>query len=134
MQTITRTLSIVRAAAGPGLIAALLLVGGCASPPPTPPDDALVAARTAIANAERADATRHAGRELGSARELLTRADRAVTDVDMPTARRFAELSRADAELALARTEAAKAAVINREMQLGVDALSDELHRKETPQ
>ena len=115
-----------------GLAGSLLLVAACASAPPAP-DAAIDAAKVAIANAEKADAGHHAGPELGEARQKLASADDAVTDENMILAERFAQESRVQAELASARTEAAKAAAVNKEMERGADALSEEMERAGEP-
>lgn len=106
----------------------LMLVAACASAPPAP-DAALDAAKVAIANAEKADAGHHAGAELGEARQKLASADAAVAAEKMILAERFAQESRVQAELASARTEAAKAAAVNKELERGADALTEELER-----
>lgn len=115
-----------------GLAGTLLLMSACASAPPAP-DAAIDAAKVAIANAEKADAGHHAGAELGEARQKLASADDAVTDENMILAERFAQESRVQAELASARTEAAKAAAVNKEMERGADALSEEMERAGEP-
>ena len=115
-----------------GLAGSLLLVTACASAPPAP-DAAINAAKVAIANAEKADAGHHAGAELGEARQKLVSADAAVADEKMILAERFAQESRVQAELASARTEAAKAAAVNKEMERGADALSEEMERAGEP-
>jgi hypothetical protein len=47
----------------------------------------------------------------------------------MVVAQRLAEQSRVEADLALARTEEAKATDINQEMKRGADALTEEMQR-----
>jgi hypothetical protein len=47
----------------------------------------------------------------------------------MILAERFAQESRVQAELASARTEAAKAAAVNKEMERGAVALAEEMER-----
>jgi len=112
-----------------GVLAMIVLLGACASSTP-PPNPALAAARAAITNAERADATRYAGAELSTARQKLTLADQAVSARNMTEALYYAEQSRVEAELAHARAESAKAIAINAEMQRSADALIDELQRR----
>jgi hypothetical protein len=111
----------------------LMLVAACASAPPAP-DSAMDAAKVAISNAEKADASHYAGAELGEARQKLASADKAVLDESMIQAERFAQESRVQAELAFARTEAAKAAAVNKEMERGAIALTEELERAGEPQ
>jgi outer membrane protein OmpA-like peptidoglycan-associated protein len=78
----------------------VLMLAACASTPPAP-TASLQAAQLAISNAERADASRYAGGELGEARTKLASADTAVKEQRMTMAERFAEESRAEAELVL---------------------------------
>jgi hypothetical protein len=111
-----------------GLAGMLMLVAACASAP-SAPDAAIDAAKVAISNAEKADASHYAGAELGEAREKLASADAAVADESMILAERFAQESRVQAELASARTEAAKAAAVNKEMERGTVALVEEMER-----
>ena len=115
-----------------GLAGILMLVGGCASTPPAP-ESALDAARVAISNAEKAEAGQFAGAELGEARQKLAMADNAVRDENMVVAERFARESQVQAELASARTAAAKAASVNVEMGRGADALAEEMQRAGEP-
>jgi len=115
-----------------GLAGILMLVGGCASTPPAP-ESALDAARVAISNAEKAEAGQFAGAELGEARQKLAMADNAVRDENMVVAERFARESQVQAELASARTAAAKAAAVNVEMGRGADALAEEMQRAGEP-
>ncbi|MEO8445488.1 MAG: DUF4398 domain-containing protein [Gammaproteobacteria bacterium] len=115
------------------LAGALLLVGACASAP-LAPTASLDAARVAIANAERVDAGRYAGVELGEAREQLAAANTAagkkdVKDTDMITAGRLAEQARVEAELASAKTEQAKATAINSQLSRDASALTEEMQR-----
>lgn len=109
-------------------IAAGMLITACASSPPAPAS-ALDAAKVAISNAEKADASRYAGAELGEARQKLASADQAVADESMILADRYAQESRVQAELASARTSAAKAAEVNKEMERGAVALTEEMQR-----
>ncbi|HSC69404.1 MAG TPA: DUF4398 domain-containing protein [Cellvibrio sp.] len=106
-----------------------LLLAGCSSPPKAP-DQALQAAETAIANAEQARVADYASPELGSARDKLTAAREAVVKEEMVTAARLAEQSRADAELAIAKAEAAKAQEVNEELGKNANTLQQELQRK----
>ncbi len=122
----TRTMQPIRrfAASAGGL----LLLAACASVP-MPPTEALKAAEQAIASAEKARVADHASPELGEAREKLTAANAAVQKEDMVVAQRLAEQSRADAELALAKSEAAKAKAVNDEMKTSTEAMKQEMQR-----
>jgi uncharacterized membrane protein YeaQ/YmgE (transglycosylase-associated protein family) len=115
-----------------GLTGVLMLVGACASAPLVP-QSALDGARVAISNAEKAEAGQFAGAELGEAREKLSMADNAVREENMVEAERFAQESQVQAELASARTAAAKAASVNEEMKRDADALTEEMERTGEP-
>lgn len=128
MRALSRISRRARLGIAAGSVAVVMLAAGCATVPPAP-TSSLTAAKAAIANAERADASRYAGAELGAARQKLAQADRAVAAEDMVVAQRLAEQSRVEADLALARTEEAKATDINQEMKRGADALTEEMQR-----
>jgi uncharacterized protein DUF4398 len=102
---------------------------GCASSPPAPTAN-IQAAQQAIASAERVEAGRFAAGDLGSARTKLAAADTAVGEKQMVLAARYADESRADAELAAARTVAAKANTVNEDMKRSTGALVEEMNRR----
>lgn len=106
---------------------AALLIAGCASQPA--PTGQLRAAQQAIDDAERAQATEHAAGELSEARSKLASANAAVEEREMERAARLADEARVDAELAAARTAAAKALAANDEIRQGTRALVEELQR-----
>jgi hypothetical protein len=110
------------------LAGVLMLAAGCASAPPAPTSN-LEAARQAIATAERLQAGEYAAAELGQARARLASADAAVNEEKMLEAARFADQARADAELASARTGAAKAKTVNDEMRRSTETLIEEMRR-----
>lgn len=109
-------------------VAALLALGACATPP-QPPTQAIEAADAAIRDAERTRVPDYASPELAEARVKLAAAHDAVRDENMIVAQRLAEESRADAELASARTESAKAKTVNDDMQRSIDTLKQEMRR-----
>ncbi|WP_372958202.1 DUF4398 domain-containing protein [Marinobacter sp.] len=111
------------------LLIATLILTACATAQ-LPPTEALNAARDAIENAEQAQARQYAGAELEEANQHLMAANKAVEDERMVEAERLARQARVAAELAIARTEAAKAAEINREMGRGAEALDEEMQRQ----
>jgi hypothetical protein len=88
----------------PGLAAALWLAA-CASVPP--PTEQLAASRAAIESAELAGANRTAPVEIAHAREKLTAAQLAVNNGENERARRFAQESLVDAQLAQAKASSA---------------------------
>ena len=118
-----RSLRIV----APGL--ALFFAAACASTPPIPAPN-LQAAQQAIANAERVDAASHAAAELGEARGKLTSAQHAIDEKNMIAAAQFADEARAEAELASARSDAAKAHAVNDDMKHSTATLIEEMQRK----
>ena len=105
-----------------------LLLGACASTPPAPTTN-LQAAQQAIATAERGEAARYAPGELSEAHTKLALADTAVTERKMVVAERFADQSRAEAELASAKTSAVKANAVNDEMKRSNGTLVEEIKR-----
>ncbi len=108
-------------------ILGVLALAACASAPP--PTASLQAAQQAIVIAEQADAGHFASGELAEARAELASANSAVTEQHMVIAERFAEESRAEAQLANAKTVYVKAQVINDEMSRSNVALTEELQR-----
>lgn len=110
------------------MLTSMLALPGCASAPKAP-ERALQAAEQAITTAEQARVADYASPELGEARRNLTAARDAVKDEEMVLAERLAVQSRSDAELALAKAEAAKARAVNLEMQESIDALKQEMQR-----
>lgn len=111
-----------------GLAGTALLLAACASQP-VPPTQELQAAQFAIQSAEQARVGEHAALELGMAREKLAAAEAAVQDEDMPQATRLAEQSRAEAELAMARSQMTKARIVNQEMRDSTESLKQEMQR-----
>lgn len=109
-------------------VTGVLLLGACASAPPAPKTN-LLAAQQAIAAAERGEAARYAPGELSEAHTRLALADTAVTERKMVMAEHLADQSRAEAELASAKTSAAKANAVNDEMKRSNGTLVDEMKR-----
>lgn len=122
--------SLTRAVLLSTILVAGLLLSACASKPMGPPDS-LSQARDAIAQAEQSDSRQYAGSELDAAKQKLEKAETAVDEQDMAQAERLAQEALIAAELASARTSAAKAEQVNREMERGAEALTDEMRRKE---
>jgi uncharacterized protein involved in exopolysaccharide biosynthesis len=128
----TRSTFLLRRAANITAIGPLLILAACASNPPEP-TVAMKAAEQAIAAADRARIADAASPELNEAREKLTAAQAAVQDEKlknrMVVAERFALESRVDAELATAKSEAAKAQAVNDEIKQSTATLSQEMQR-----
>ncbi|MCC5859123.1 MAG: DUF4398 domain-containing protein [Ectothiorhodospiraceae bacterium] len=112
----------------PTLALTVLLLGACASAP-VAPTVSLTEAREAVARAEQAGSRQHAGSELDDAKRKLEQAEHAVDQEDMVEAERLAREAEVAADLASARTEAAKAVEINRQMGRGAEALTEEMRR-----
>jgi hypothetical protein len=111
--------------------AALILFCTACSTAMPPPTAALNSARDAIVRAEESGARQHADAELNEAQQKLVQAERSVRGEQMVEAERLAQESMITAQLASARSEAAKALEITREMRRSVDALAEELRRQE---
>ena len=109
-------------------VTSLFIIGACASTPPAPTAN-LQAAQQAISTAEQANAGKFAPEELGEARTRLASANEAVTNKKMVEAERLADQSRADAELASAKTTAVQAKAVNEEMSKSTATLVEEMQR-----
>jgi hypothetical protein len=107
----------------------LFLFGTALAANPAPTEN-LLAAQQAIANAERVDAAVNSAVELGEARSKLALATAAVNEKEMVVAQRLADESRAEAELAAARSTVAKANAVNNDMKRNTSTLIDEMQRK----
>lgn len=111
-----------------GSVAMFLVLAACAAAP-VPPTNELLAARAAIDSAEQARVADYASPELGEARDKLAAANAAVQLEEMTTAKRLAEQSKADAQLALAKAQATKARLVNEEMLTSTASLKEEMQR-----
>ena len=85
-------------------VAGLLSLAACSSSAPRP-TEALQAAESAITAADQARAMEYAAPELNEAREKLSAANNEVSQENNESAKRLAEQSRIDAELALAKSK-----------------------------
>ena len=119
----TRTLRSLVAGAG-----ATVLLLGCASTPPEP-TVSMKAAEQAIAVADRARVSDSNSPELSEARDKFSAAQVAIQGKHMVEADQLAQESRVDAELASAKIDAAKAKVVNDEMQHSTDTMNQEMNR-----
>lgn len=124
-----KSASITRRRLRFALPALLMFAGAVIAAPPIPTTN-LQAAQQAIANAERVDAATHAGVELGEARGKLSAAQHAVEEKKMVVAQQYADEARAEAELAAAKSGAAKAMAANEDIKRGTETLIDEMQRK----
>lgn len=103
------------------LLATLGLLGACASTPP--PTGAISRADLALQQAETAQAAVYAPGDLLRAREQLESAEAEVRNERYARARRLAEQSAADSQLAIARSRAAIARAGNTSAQGSMNAL-----------
>jgi Domain of unknown function (DUF4398) len=110
------------------VVCSVLTIAACATTPPEP-TVAMKAAEQAIAAADRTRIADAASPELSEARQKLSAAQTEVQAKRMVEAERLAVESRADAELASARNEAAKAKVVNDEIKQSTATLSQEMQR-----
>lgn len=108
----------------------LLALAACASTPP--PTDELARAESAIKRAEEARVADYASPELKTAREKLAAARDAANRSEMVLAARLAEQSRLDAEVATAKSDAAKAKSNIEEMKKANEAIQQESLRNST--
>ena len=112
----------------------LLVLGwlaGCASS--QPPSEAvsadLATARTAVEQAEQADATNYAALEMRNARQKLEQAQAAMDRGDRMLAQRLAEQAAVDAQLAEVKSRSTKAQNAVTEVQESIRALREEIQR-----
>jgi hypothetical protein len=107
------------------LLALITVLAGCATLPPDP--TLLNNARAAISQAELVGAQEYSPLELRFARERLEAAIEAMELEDVDQARRLADGAEIEAQLALARTQAALARAELAEKQRALDELKADL-------
>ncbi len=115
-----------------GALLASLVLAACSSAA-AKPDDAMVRAKTAVDQATSAGSAQYAAMDLNSAQSELQTANAAETKGDYKQARYMAEDAEADAELALAKTQAAKAAEAAKQVRQGNQALQDQVNTPNNP-
>ena len=118
----------VRLALPLAALLASIALGACATTPPPTAEMALSTA--AVAHAAGAGANELAPAQMQTARDKLARANTAMGAKDYAAARSLAEEARADAQLAEARAETAKATKAADEVQRADRALREEMNRK----
>lgn len=106
----------------------LLTLAACASAP-VAPTQSLQAAKDAITTAEQARVADYASLELSQARDKLASALVAVEQEEMVVAKRLADESLLDAQLATARAGELKAKKVNEDMKEGTKVLKQEMDR-----
>lgn len=106
-------------------VSVVLALAGCAGNPPTAE---LVRSESSVSQAIEVGAREHAPLELRAAETKLEQARAAANiEKDYNKARRLAEQSQADAELAAARSLSAKARMSVEELQKSIQLLRQEL-------
>ena len=117
---------------GASLVAtSLAVMVGCASTPI--PNEKIAVAKAALQRAERAGAPDSAPVELATARDKLSRAEKAVADRDALPATRLAEQANVDAELAEATAIQQRSHKAAMEFDSSMQALRQEAMRSTQP-
>ena len=111
-----------------GPVLALLVVAACASMPP--PTSELGVSTAAVAHAAGAGANEAAPVDMNSARDKLARANKAMIDKDYKLALSLSQEAQADARLAEAKADSARAVKAAAAVQADGQALREELARK----
>jgi hypothetical protein len=101
-------------------VAVLGALGACSGVPPT---DVISQAELALQQADTAQAAVHAPGDLLRARQQLESAQAAMRDEEYDKARRQAEQSTADSQVAIAKSRAAVAAAADKATQESMSAL-----------
>ena len=109
-------------------MAGLLVLAACASAPAAP-NRSLQAAEQAIATAEQARVADYASLELSQARDKLAAARVAVQKEEMVLAKRLADESLVDAQLATAKAGELKSKKVNEDMKESTETLKQEMDR-----
>lgn len=112
-----------------GALAGLALLAGCATTPP--PADLMNRAEYTLREAEQSGARESSPLELRFAQEKYSAAQAAMGREDYEAARRLAEQSIANSQLAQAKAEAADARASAERVRRGVESLRQELLRME---
>lgn len=113
------------------LLAAIAL-NGCSSAAPRP-DDALVRAKTAVDQATTAGSGQYAPVDLNAAGSKLQSANEEEAKGNYKQAKYLAEESQVDAELALAKTQDAKAQQAADQVRKGNQALQNQVDQTSNP-
>lgn len=122
--------SYMRSTVGLVVFAALAIaLGGCRSAGP-PPTTQMAQARSALEQAQTADAAEYAGMELRRAQQKFEEAQAALANRRHVRARRLAEQAAVDAELAAVKARSAKTQEAVAELQESIRALQEEASRQ----
>jgi hypothetical protein len=110
------------------IILCSFFIAGC-GPKMLPPHDKISDAEMALDRAREEGAGDYDPADLKIAEDKLARAKKAMSDGDYKSAARQSEESAIDAQTAEARSKAAKAKEISRQMEENVDSLRKEVER-----
>lgn len=127
-----KTRALTSHAASVAALSTMLLLAAC-SGQPARPDASLVRAKTAIDQATLAGGTRYAPADLNHAQSQLQAANVSQVRGDEKRARYQAEEAEADAQLALARAQAGKAAEAALQVRQGNQALQEQMEQSNDP-
>ncbi|MEQ9465748.1 MAG: DUF4398 domain-containing protein [Haliea sp.] len=114
------------------VVAATILLTACSSVPE--PVGEMASARAVVRNLSDTEARTYAAVEADRARTKLQRAEAALRAENFDEARRLATEAEADAELARAKTDAAKATRAASELEQSIQILRSEIERAQSKQ
>ena len=112
-----------------GGISCCLFLAGCATEDRTKAAASIAVANAAVSDAATADANRYASGDIQNARKALGDAGAAMNKADFERAQLLAQQAEADADLARARTNSAKAQLAVNELNESTRLLRNELGR-----
>ena len=112
-----------------GGISCCLFLAGCATEDRTKAAASIAVANAAVGDAATADANRYASGDIQNARKALVDAGAAMNKADFERAQLLAQQAEADADLARARTNSAKAQLAVNEINESTRLLRNELGR-----
>jgi hypothetical protein len=111
---------------GIGVVAVAIV--SCSSIPP--PTEQLAVTKMEVSNASNAGANQYASEDMRTAQNKLDRAVKAMNEEDYQNALTLAEQAQADAQLASAKTRAAKAEIAANTVKQDSRVLQDEIDRQ----
>jgi len=120
--------NISRTSTGVLLVALVLGLGACSSMPPQP-NTAMIKAQSAVAQAQNADTRQYAAMDLNSAVTKLQAATDANSKRDYKQANYLAEEAQVDAQLAMAKAQAAKSEEAAAQLRKSNQALRSQINQ-----
>jgi hypothetical protein len=117
-----------------GAAAAVLSLTACASPEKTPATAAVAVSHNAVDNAVSAGAPELAPEEISAARSKMMQANQALAAKDYKRARELAVQAQADAKLAQAKANSAKATAASNALNEDLRVLRQEVDRANSNQ